>query len=77
MNTAAPFQRDFLTALTTATKGVYVDAVPIPDFLATMEAQLQQLLAGRETPQTLVNTLQSVYASHGRTAQFTDTDGEF
>jgi raffinose/stachyose/melibiose transport system substrate-binding protein len=77
VGTAAPFQRDFLTALATATKGVYVDAAPIPDFLATMEAQIQQLLAGKETPQTMVNSLQSVYASHGRTAQFTDTDGEF
>jgi ABC-type glycerol-3-phosphate transport system substrate-binding protein len=74
---AAPFQHDFLTALASAKKGVYLDAVPVPDFLATMEAQLQQLLAGKETPAALTKTLQSAYASHGRTAQFADTDGEF
>jgi raffinose/stachyose/melibiose transport system substrate-binding protein len=77
VKTAAPFQHDFLTALASAKKGVYVDAVPVPNFLATMEAQLQQLLAGKETPAALTKTLQSAYASHGRTAQFADTDGEF
>ncbi len=73
----APFQRDFLTALDTATPGVYLDAAPVPGFLATMEAQLQQLLANKETPTALTQTLQSVYTSHGRTAGDTDTDGEF
>jgi ABC-type glycerol-3-phosphate transport system substrate-binding protein len=73
----APFQRDALAALDTARAGVYLDATPIPNFLASMEAHLQQLLAGKEPPATLTRTLQSVYASHGRTAQYTDTDGEF
>lgn len=77
VKTAAPFQHDFFTSLASAQKGVYLDAVPVPNFLATMEAQLQQLVAGKETPAALTKTLQSAYASHGRTAQFADTDGEF
>jgi ABC-type glycerol-3-phosphate transport system substrate-binding protein len=74
--TAVLFQRAFLAALATATPGVYVDAAPIPNFLATMEAHLQLLLKGRETPHTLTQRLQDVYASRGRTATFTRTDGE-
>ncbi len=75
--TAAPFQHEYLTALASARQGVFLDAAPIPNFLATMEAQLQQLLAGKESPTALTHTLQSAYASHGRTARFADTDGEF
>ena len=75
--TAAPFQQEWLTALATATSGVYVDAAPIPNFLATMEAQIQQLLAGKESPASLTQTLQQTYATRGRNAAFTDTDGEF
>ena len=60
-----------------ATPGVYVDAAPIPNFLATMEAQIQQLLAGKESPASLTRTLQQTYATRGRNAAFTDTDGEF
>lgn len=74
---AAPFQRDALAALASATPGVYVDAAPIPNFLATMEAQLQQVLAGKESPAALTRTLQAAYSSHGRSAQYGDTDGEF
>ncbi len=74
---AAPFQHDFLAALDSATPGVYLDAAPVPGFLATMEAQLQQLLAGKTTPAALTQALQGAYASHGRTAGGTDTDGEF
>jgi ABC-type glycerol-3-phosphate transport system substrate-binding protein len=77
MQPVAPFQRDYLSALAVATPGVYVDAAPIPNFLATMEAHLQLLLKGRETPHTLTQRLQDVYASRGRTATFTRTDGEF
>jgi raffinose/stachyose/melibiose transport system substrate-binding protein len=77
MQPMAPFQRDYLSALAVAPPGVYVDAAPIPNFLATMEAHLQLLLKGRETPHTLTQRLQDVYASRGRTATFTRTDGEF
>ncbi|MGH2347386.1 MAG: ABC transporter substrate-binding protein [Chloroflexota bacterium] len=77
VKTAAPFQHEYLTVLASARQGVYLDAAPIPNFLATMEAQLQQLLAGKESPAALTHTLQSAYASHGRTARFADTDGEF
>jgi len=74
---AAPFQQDWLQALATATPGVYVDAAPIPNFLATMEAQIQQLLAGKESPASMASALQQTYATRGRNAPFTDTDGEF
>lgn len=75
--TAAPFQQDFLEALAHATPGVYVDAAPVPNFLATMEAQVQLLLAGKVTPKALTQSLQQTYASHGSKTQYTDTDGEF
>lgn len=77
VRTAAPFQQEWLHALATATPGVYLDAVPTPNFLATMEAQLQQLLAGKESPESLTKTLQQAYVSRGSNAPFTDTDGEF
>jgi raffinose/stachyose/melibiose transport system substrate-binding protein len=73
----APFQRDYLTALAIASPGVFVDAAPIPNFLATMEAQIQLLLQGKETPAALAQSLQQAYASHGTKTQYTDTDGEF
>ncbi len=75
--TAAPFQRDALAARAGATPGVYVDAAPVPNLLATMEASLQRLLAGQETPAALTRVLQAVYSTQGRSAAVGDTDGEF
>ena len=74
---SAPFQQDFLRALDTATPGVYLDAAPIPNLNATMEANIQLLLAGRLSPDALVSRLQTTYASGGARATSTRTDGEF
>jgi hypothetical protein len=54
-----------------------VDAAPIPNFMATMEALLQQVLAGKKSPAEFTRALQAAYASHGRSTQYGDTDGEF
>ena len=71
------FQQDFLRALDTATPGVYLDAAPVPNLNATMEANLQLVLAGRLSPDALVSRLQTTYASGGARATSTRTDGEF
>jgi raffinose/stachyose/melibiose transport system substrate-binding protein len=76
-HTSAPFQRDYLGALNLATPGVYLDAAPIPNINATMEANIQLLLQGYETPAFLPRSLQQVYASRGAKATSTRTDGEF
>jgi raffinose/stachyose/melibiose transport system substrate-binding protein len=75
--TSAPFQREYLGALNLATPGVYLDAAPIPNINATMEANIQLLLQGYETPAFLSRSLQQVYASRGAKATSTRTDGEF
>ena len=74
---AAPFQRDYITALNGATPGVYLDAAPIPNINATMEANIQLLLKDIETPDFLTRSLQEVYSSNGARASSTRTDGEF
>jgi len=74
---SASFQQDFLQALNTATPGVYLDAAPIPNFNATMEANIQLLLAGHLSPDFLLTRLQATYVSGGRGATGTRTDGEF
>jgi ABC-type glycerol-3-phosphate transport system substrate-binding protein len=74
---AAPFQQEYLDALNGATPGVYLDAAPIPNINATMEANIQLLLQGYETPDFLPRSLQQVYASRGAKATSTRTDGEF
>jgi len=56
---------------------VYLDAAPIPNINATMEANIQLLLQGYETPDFLPRSLQQVYASRGAKATSTRTDGEF
>jgi hypothetical protein len=76
-HTSAPFQREYLDALDLATPGVYLDAAPIPNINATMEANIQLLLQGYETPAFLPRSLQEVYASRGAKATSTRTDGEF
>ena len=71
------FERAFLTALRTATPGVYLDGAPVPNRNATMEANVQLLLQHFETPSFLTRSLQLVYSSHGAKASSTRTDGEF
>ena len=74
---AAPFQRDYINALNAATPGVYLDAAPVPNINATMEANIQLLLKNIETPEFLTRSLQDVYSSGGMNATNTRTDGEF
>ncbi len=74
---AAPFQRDYIAALDSATPGVYLDSAPIPNMNATMEANVQLLVQNVESPDFLVHSLQEVYASRGVRASSTRTDGEF
>lgn len=72
------WQRDYQHALATATPGVYLDAAPIANLNATMEANVQLLLQGYEPPQFLVTSLQRVYASHGKhNGSTARIDGEF
>jgi raffinose/stachyose/melibiose transport system substrate-binding protein len=72
-----PFQQDYLKALRSATSGVYLDGAPVPNLNATMEANVQLLLQGFETPAFLPRSLRLVYDSHGAKASGTRTDGEF
>jgi raffinose/stachyose/melibiose transport system substrate-binding protein len=74
---AAPFQGDYFDALTRAEPGVYLDGAPVPNLNATIEANIQLLLQGAETPDFLVRSVQGVYASGGAKATHTRTDGEF
>jgi raffinose/stachyose/melibiose transport system substrate-binding protein len=74
---AASFQADFLHALHASQPGVYLDAAPISNLNATMEANVQLLLQGYEAPPFLVKSLQEVYASHGNGGSSARIDGEF
>lgn len=74
---AHPWQREYLQALATAQPGVYIDAAPIANLNATMEANVQLLLQGYEEPSFLVTSLQDVYASHGSHGSSARIDGEF
>ncbi|GAC1468430.1 MAG: hypothetical protein PVSMB7_16390 [Chloroflexota bacterium] len=72
-----PWQQDYVRALASARPGVYIDAAPVANLNATMEANVQLLLQGYEPPSFLVKSLQQVYSSgglHGSTARI---DGEF
>jgi hypothetical protein len=72
-----PFQGDYFDALARAEPGVYLDGAPVPNLNATIEANIQLLLQGAETPDFLVRSVQGVYASGGAKATHTRTDGEF
>lgn len=72
-----PWQRQYLSALDTARPGVYLDAAPVANLNATMESNVQLLLQGYEPPESLVNFLQEVYASHGNRGSRARIDGEF
>ncbi len=77
LHPVASFQRDYLEMLTTATPGVYLDAAPVPNLNATMEANVQLLLQRVESPSFISHSLQEVYNSYGVKASSTRTDGEF
>jgi raffinose/stachyose/melibiose transport system substrate-binding protein len=74
----AGWQKQYLTALDTAQPGIYLDAAPVANLNATMEANVQLLLQGYEAPAFLVKSLQEVYASHGKHGGSTARiDGEY
>jgi len=74
-NTGTGWQQEYRVALDTAQPGVYLDAAPVANLNATMEANVQLLLQGYEGPDFLVKSLQEDYTSHkGSTARI---DGEF
>lgn len=68
---------DYVRAYRTAQHGVYLDAAPLSNLNATMEANVQLLLQGYEPPDFLVKSLQEVYASHGNRGSTARIDGEF
>lgn len=70
--------QQYLRALHTARPGVYLDAAPVANLNATMEANVQLLLQGYEAPAFLVKSLQEVYTSHGKHGGSTARiDGEY
>lgn len=71
------WQRDEIRALSTSRPGIYLDAAPIASLNATMEANVQLLLQGYESPTFLIRSLQDVYASRGRHGSTARIDGEF
>lgn len=71
------WQREYARALNGAQPGVYLDAAPIANLNATMEANVQLLLQGYETPEFLVKSLEEVYTSHGNRGSTARIDGEF
>lgn len=70
------WQREFVAALNSARPGIYLDAAPVANLNATMEANVQLLLQGYEAPNFLVNALEKVYA-HGQGGSTARIDGEF
>jgi raffinose/stachyose/melibiose transport system substrate-binding protein len=71
------WQQTYLDAVRSAQPGIYLDAAPVSNLNATMEANVQLLLQGYEHPSFLVNSLQKVYASHGNGGSTARIDGEF
>ena len=72
------FQRDYLKAFDAASKGVYLDAAPVPHLTAAMEANLGLLLSKKETAKAVQSGLQETYQSYGKKYNhITDIDGEF
>ncbi|HZT97957.1 MAG TPA: ABC transporter substrate-binding protein [Chloroflexota bacterium] len=72
------WQRSYLSSLNTARPGVYIDAAPVPNLNATMEANVAILLQQVEPPSTLPDAMQQVYTSHGTSHnRVVAIDGEF
>ena len=75
---ASTWQQQYVAALNAAQPGIYLDAAPVANLNATMEANVQLLLQGYEAPAFLVKSLQEVYASHGKHGGSTARiDGEY
>ncbi len=75
---SSSWQSQYFSALNSAKPGIYIDAAPISNLNATMEANVQLLLQGYEAPAFLVKSLQEVYASRGKHGGSTARiDGEF
>jgi raffinose/stachyose/melibiose transport system substrate-binding protein len=68
---------DYLRSLRTAEPGIYIDAAPIANLNATMEANVQLLLQGYEPPSFLLTALEESYASRGAKGSTARIDGEF
>jgi ABC-type glycerol-3-phosphate transport system substrate-binding protein len=76
-SSARTWQASYRQALQSAQPGVYIDAAPIANLNATMEANVQLLLQGYEAPEFLVKSLQEVYATRGTKGSTARIDGEF
>ncbi len=71
------WEEEYLGAVRSAEPGIYLDAAPVTNLNATMEANVQLLLQGYEHPSFLVKSLEKVYASHGNGGSTARIDGEF
>lgn len=60
------WERTYLRELNTSRPGVFLDAAPLPNLNATMEANVQLLLASVERPGFLSYAMHIVYSSHGK-----------
>lgn len=73
-----PWERQYIGAVQHAQWGIYLDAAPISNINATMEANVQLLLQGYEPATFLPRSLQKVYTSRGKSGGSTARiDGEF
>lgn len=77
LHSSMTWEEEYLDAVRTAESGVYLDAAPVTNLNATMEANVQLLLQGYEHPSFLVKSLEKVYASHGNGGSTARIDGEF
>ncbi|HZU13648.1 MAG TPA: extracellular solute-binding protein [Chloroflexota bacterium] len=73
----ATWERQYLDALQRSVPGVYLDAAPISNINATMEANVELLLEGYERPSFLPFSLEKVYTSRGKSGSAARIDGEF
>lgn len=77
LHSSMAWEEEYLDAVRTAQPGIYLDAAPVANLNATMEANVQLLLQGYEHPSFLVKSLEKVYASHGNGGSTARIDGEF
>jgi ABC-type glycerol-3-phosphate transport system substrate-binding protein len=72
------FQRQFLTAMSSAQRSVYLDAAPVPNFDASMEGNTSALLDGKESGTQVASSVADSYSSYGkRSNRVMDIDGEY
>lgn len=80
---ASPWQKAYLEDLDSSRPGVFLDAAPVPNLNATMEANVQLLMPAPhkppiELPTFLPQAMQTVYSSHGaRHGRIQQIDCEF